>query len=62
MADRPASLSSAIMPLLGLALGVLGRAGDSATPPGGNGGLVPGSLDVAWIHGSASCSQNADPE
>jgi len=27
-----------------------------------DGGLVPGNLTVAWIHGSASCNQNADPE
>lgn len=34
-------------------------------PPGDGsaaGGLVPGSLDVAWMHGSANCNQNTDPE
>jgi glyoxylase-like metal-dependent hydrolase (beta-lactamase superfamily II) len=39
------------------------RAGDAA--PAGDGpagGLVPGSLTVSWMHGSASCAQNADPE
>src|SRR5262245_43331839 len=26
------------------------------------GGRVPGTLQVTWMHGSASCAQNADPE
>lgn len=34
---------------------------DGATDAPG-GGLVPGSLQVAWIHGSQSCAQNTDPE
>ena len=34
-----------------------GNPGDDA-----GGGLVPGSLQVSWMHGSASCAQNADPE
>jgi hydroxyacylglutathione hydrolase len=25
-------------------------------------GLVPGNLQVSWMHGSADCSQNTDPE
>jgi hydroxyacylglutathione hydrolase len=25
-------------------------------------GLVPGTLEVAWMHGSLDCGQNADPE
>lgn len=29
--------------------------------PGG-GGLVPGTLQVSWRHGSANCATNADPE
>lgn len=29
-------------------------------PP--SGGLVGGTLEVSWMHGSASCSQNTDPE
>jgi hydroxyacylglutathione hydrolase len=28
----------------------------------GPGGLVPGSLAVSWMHGSANCAQNSDPE
>jgi hydroxyacylglutathione hydrolase len=28
----------------------------------GSGGLVPGTLQVSWMHGSANCNQNADPE
>jgi len=34
------------------------------TPPGDgpSGGLVPGSLAVTWMHGSANCNQNADAE
>jgi hydroxyacylglutathione hydrolase len=35
------------------------RAIDSGT---GSGGLMPGSLTVSWMHGSANCAQNADPE
>lgn len=37
-------------------------------PGGGDGGgdgpagLEPGSLQVSWMHGSASCAQNTDPE
>jgi hydroxyacylglutathione hydrolase len=39
------------------------RPGDAATASdGGPGGLVPGSLTVSWMHGSADCNQNADPE
>jgi len=34
------------------------RPGDAAV----DGGLVPGSLEVSWMHGSADCSQNTDPE
>jgi glyoxylase-like metal-dependent hydrolase (beta-lactamase superfamily II) len=47
-----------------------GATGDA--PPGGGdgnsggdgsgGGLVPGSLAVSWMHGSANCNQNTDPE
>jgi glyoxylase-like metal-dependent hydrolase (beta-lactamase superfamily II) len=40
-----------------------GPNGDAAptsdAPPGG---LVPGSLQVTWMHGSQSCASNADPE
>jgi hydroxyacylglutathione hydrolase len=38
--------------------GPVGGGGDG----GGGGGLEPGSLAVSWIHGSANCNQNADPE
>jgi hydroxyacylglutathione hydrolase len=39
------------------------RAGDAATGgDGAVGGLVPGTLTVSWMHGSADCGQNADPE
>lgn len=44
-----------------------GAAGDGR-PVGADGGtdgadgLVPGSLQVSWIHGSASCAQDLDPE
>jgi len=39
------------------------RPGDAG--PSGDGavtGLVPGSLEVSWMHGSADCNQNTDPE
>src|ERR1700753_3388855 len=42
-----------------------GSAGDAGAPAGdagATGGLAPGSLDVTWMHGSASCNQNTDPE
>lgn len=40
-----------------------GPTDDSVTETDGpTGGLVPGSLAVAWMHGSANCNQNADPE
>ncbi len=41
-----------------------GPSGDSPVTPtdGPGGGLVPGSLNVSWIHGSQNCGQNADPE
>jgi glyoxylase-like metal-dependent hydrolase (beta-lactamase superfamily II) len=36
---------------------------DDASPtPDAPGGLVPGTLDVAWMHGSRDCRTNADPE
>ena len=35
---------------------------DDGPGPDGGGGLVPGTLQVAWMHGSASCAQNTDPE
>ncbi|MBS1123261.1 MAG: gloB2 [Deltaproteobacteria bacterium] len=50
---------------------LLGCAGNSFDPtdPGKNdsvddsgGVLAPGTLDVAWMHGSASCGQNTEPE
>jgi glyoxylase-like metal-dependent hydrolase (beta-lactamase superfamily II) len=34
----------------------------SVTPDTSEGGLVPGSLAVSWMHGSQTCSQNTDPE
>jgi hydroxyacylglutathione hydrolase len=37
-----------------------GSGSDGGT--GSGGGLVPGTLQVRWMHGSASCTQNADPE
>ncbi len=44
-------------------------AGDDTPPPGDGpttqpdgSGLEPGSLAVAWMHGSANCGSNADPE
>jgi hydroxyacylglutathione hydrolase len=50
-----------------------GTPGDDAPPPpkdgstnpdgpDGNGGLVPGTLTVSWMHGSQNCAQNTDPE
>ena len=30
--------------------------------PDGAVGLVPGSLDVRWMHGAANCAQSTDPE
>lgn len=57
-----------------LVLGVLvsGCGGSSATPTDAapvdtvpidsTDGLVPGSLQVTWMHGSTNCNQNADPE
>lgn len=39
------------------------RAGDA--PAAGDdpaSGLAPGSLEVSWMHGSADCNQNTDPE
>jgi glyoxylase-like metal-dependent hydrolase (beta-lactamase superfamily II) len=37
--------------------------GDAAPPSDtAAGGLVPGSLAVTWMHGSADCAQNTDPE
>lgn len=35
---------------------------DAAGPPDASGGLVPGTLTVSWMHGSANCAQNTDPE
>ncbi len=48
----------------------LGATPDGSNPPddspvptdGPTSGLVPGSLAVAWMHGSANCNQNTDPE
>ena len=40
-----------------------GGGGDATTgdaPAGG--GLEPGTLQVSWMHGSANCAQNTDPE
>ncbi|HEY5948903.1 MAG TPA: MBL fold metallo-hydrolase, partial [Kofleriaceae bacterium] len=42
-----------------------GAGGDGSTSPdgsGGGGGLEAGSLTVSWMHGSASCTTNTDPE
>ncbi|MFN0250014.1 MAG: MBL fold metallo-hydrolase [Kofleriaceae bacterium] len=41
--------------------------GDAATSDGAlidapGSGLIPGTLNVVWIHGSQNCAQNADPE
>lgn len=39
------------------------EAGDATTRHDGTmGGLVPGTLVVHWMHGSADCHQNTDPE
>ena len=46
-----------------VALGLVGCSGIAAgTKPDAPVGLVPGSLDVHWMHGSADCSKNTDPE
>lgn len=56
-----------------LALAACGGEPSGANPDGGGGdsgslvdappgALDPGSLDVAWIHGSANCNDNTDPE
>lgn len=40
-----------------------GASGDGAAmidAPGG--GLVPGTMNVVWMHGSQNCAQNTDPE
>ncbi|MCP6379482.1 hypothetical protein NL466_27720, partial [Klebsiella pneumoniae] len=44
-------------------------ASDARTPRDGDStstdapaGLEPGTLNVNWIHGSANCAQNTDPE
>jgi len=34
----------------------------TANPDAPSGGLESGSLTVSWMHGSANCSQNTDPE
>lgn len=53
---------------IGSAPGGGGTAGDAATAdsavvsPDGSGGLEGGTLTVSWMHGSASCNQNTDPE
>jgi glyoxylase-like metal-dependent hydrolase (beta-lactamase superfamily II) len=39
-----------------------GASGGSAGAPSDAGGLVPGTLQVSWMHGSASCATNTDPE
>src|SRR5689334_653736 len=63
-------------PVLVVALAVIGcagttpvattapaRPGDAAPMAGATAnGLVPGSLAVSWMHGSADCSQDTDPE
>jgi hydroxyacylglutathione hydrolase len=36
--------------------------GPAPTGDGPSGGLVPGTLAVTWMHGSANCGANADPE
>jgi hydroxyacylglutathione hydrolase len=36
--------------------------GDDAAITGDAGELIPGTLEVSWMHGSASCAQNTDPE
>jgi hydroxyacylglutathione hydrolase len=63
------TLAIAACVLLGCA-GNPTAAGDAGSPGGYDGGpvppdgagLVPGSMAVSWMHGSASCNQNADPE
>lgn len=50
----PASVVDAAAP--GDAPGALDGASDAGT------GLVPGSMTVVWMHGSANCAQNTDPE
>lgn len=42
--------------------GTDGEGGAAPTDGSSPGGLVPGTLNVTWMHGSADCSQNADPE
>ncbi len=37
-------------------------ADSGVTSPDGAGGLEGGTLIVSWMHGSAQCNQNADPE
>lgn len=39
-----------------------GTGSDGAPNPDGSGGLVPGTLTVSWMHGSANCAANTDPE
>jgi glyoxylase-like metal-dependent hydrolase (beta-lactamase superfamily II) len=53
-------LVTAVLLLAGLA----GCGGMPAGPgaPEDGARLVPGSLDVRWMHGSADCRQNTDPE
>jgi glyoxylase-like metal-dependent hydrolase (beta-lactamase superfamily II) len=36
--------------------------GTTTNPDAPPGGLVPGSLTVSWMHGSANCATNTDPE
>lgn len=76
MLGEPLMTRARALPLM-LALAACGGGGP-ATPPGdgarGDGpgggdaaidappGLEPGSMQVSWMHGSASCAQNADPE
>jgi glyoxylase-like metal-dependent hydrolase (beta-lactamase superfamily II) len=36
--------------------------GDDGRPGDGPAGLEPGTLQVSWMHGSASCAQDANPE
>ena len=37
-------------------------AGDGVPDPDGPNGLLPGTLNVTWMHGSPNCAQNSDPE
>jgi hydroxyacylglutathione hydrolase len=37
-------------------------ASDGPPSDSSGGGLVPGSLNVVWMHGSQNCQQNTDPE